>query len=72
MFLKVNISASGGVIASIVIPVRPVQDSKEPVSISVTPLGMVIDDKDVQSEKEELPIYVTLSGIVTEVRLIQP
>ena len=61
-------SSTGGVVASQVIEVREVQNSKALFPMLVTLFGIVIEVREEQPWNAESPMLVTLSGIVTEVR----
>ena len=47
------------------------QPAKVLALISVTPLGIVIEDKPAQPENASLPIEVIVLGMLTAVRLVQ-
>lgn len=54
----------GGVVARVVIPVKPVQLRKAELPIEVTLLGMVMDESLKQRSNASSPIEVTVLGII--------
>lgn len=72
MSSKFPLDIWGGVIADIVMLLRPSQPENTPHSILVILFGMVTEVKLVQSENAPDKILVTLLGIVIFLSFLQP